>query len=208
MPSIFHSTSRPSPPPSKLRTSQPSASEVRPPIASSISAVRISAAASTPRPPRPSPPHIPAPPHRLTVVVADGLSALAATRHALPLLLELRSRLSNWTLDSVVLATGARVALADQIGEHRGSEAVVILLGERPGLSSTDSLGIYLTYAPRPGRTEAERNCISNVRREGLSYAQAASKLLYLLDRSRLVGASGVLIKDGSDDATTHWPLP
>ena len=151
---------------------------------------------------------IPAPPHRLTVVVADGLSALAATRHALPLLLELRSRLSNWTLDSVVLATGARVALADQIGELRGSEAVVILLGERPGLSSTDSLGIYLTYAPRPGRTEAERNCISNVRREGLSYAQAASKLLYLLDRSRLVGASGVLIKDGSDDGTMHWPLP
>lgn len=150
----------------------------------------------------------PAPPHRLTVVVADGLSALAATRHALPLLLDLRSRLSDWTLDSVILATGARVALADEIGELRGSEAVVILLGERPGLSSTDSLGIYLTYAPRPGRTEAERNCISNVRREGLSYAQAASKLLYLLDRSRIAGASGVLIKDGSDHQAIHWPLP
>ena len=99
----------------------------------------------------------------------------------------------------MILATQARVALSDQIGELRGAEAVVILLGERPGLSSPDSLGIYATYAPRPGRTDAERNCISNVRLEGLSYATAAAKLRQLLAASRLAGGSGIGIKDHSE---------
>ena len=139
-----------------------------------------------------------APRNRLTVVVADGLSALATIEHALPLLLALRTRLTTWELDAVVIATQARVALADEIGELRGAEAVVILLGERPGLSSPDSLGIYMTYAPRQGRSDSERNCISNVRAAGLSYAEAAYKLHYLLEQARLGGRSGITVKDSS----------
>jgi ethanolamine ammonia-lyase small subunit len=140
----------------------------------------------------------PAPPRRLAVVVADGLSSLAPARHALPLLLELRARVVDWTLDMVVIATQARVALADEIGELRGAEAAVILLGERPGLSAIDSLGIYLLYAPHRGRTDAERNCISNVRSEGLPYPEAIYRLQYLLNQSRLAGRSGISIKDGT----------
>ncbi len=151
----------------------------------------------------------PAPPHRLALVVADGLSSLAATRHALPLLLALRAELHpegrsapslpGWEPDTIVIASEARVALADQIGALRGAEAVVLLIGERPGLSSPDSLGIYLTYAPHPGRSDAERNCLSNVREQGLSYAEAAYKLHWLLNQARLAGKSGVAIKDHSD---------
>ncbi len=151
-----------------------------------------------------------APAHRLTLVVADGLSSLAPARHALPLLIELRAqldRLSAWSLDSVIIASEARVALADEVAELRGAEAVVMLLGERPGLSSPDSLGIYMTYAPCRGRSDAERNCLSNVRHQGLPYDEAAYKLLYLLDQARRVGASGVVIKDSSDwSASTSLP--
>jgi ethanolamine ammonia-lyase small subunit len=144
---------------------------------------------------------------RLTLVVADGLSARATTEHAVPMLLALRARPMRWNLDAVVIATQARVALADEIGELRGAEAVVILLGERPGLSAPDSLGIYMTYAPRRGRSDAERNCISNVRAAGLSYAEAAYKLHYLLEQSRLGGRSGVTVKDSSTwDAQQNLP--
>jgi ethanolamine ammonia-lyase small subunit len=133
---------------------------------------------------------------RLTVVVADGLSAFAAVRHAVPLLAELRGRLTAWSLDAVIIATQARVALADEVGELRGSEALAILIGERPGLSSPDSLGIYMTYAPRRGRIDAERNCISNIRPGGLHYDEAAFRLHYLLEQARLQGESGVAVKD------------
>ena len=165
--------------------------------------------------------HEVAPPRRLTVIVGDGLASLAPARHALPLLLALRAYLtsfnsgtpescaahqqnanaSDWSLDTIFIATGARVALADEIGAMRGAEAVVIMLGERPGLSAPDSLGIYLTYAPRPGRTDAERNCISNIRDAGLSYEEAAYKLHYLLHQCRLAGFSGVNVRDSSE-----WP--
>ena len=141
------------------------------------------------------------PRRRLTVVVADGLSSLAPERHALPLLAALRTRLVGWSLDAVIVATQARVALADEIGELRGAEAVVILLGERPGLSSPDSLGAYLTYAPRRGRLDADRNCISNVREGGLGYAEAAHTLAYLLGQSRAAGRSGIAVKDSSEGA-------
>ncbi len=92
------------------------------------------------------------------------------------------------------------VALPDEIGELRRAEAVVILLGERPGLSACDSLGVYLTYAPRPGRTNAERNCISNIRPEGLDYDDAVSKLLFLLHAARRLRTSGVSLKDTSEE--------
>jgi ethanolamine ammonia-lyase small subunit len=137
----------------------------------------------------------------LTVVIGDGLSSLAPTSHALALLKHLREGLVGWTLDRVVLATQARVALADEIGVLRGAESVLMLLGERPGLKSPDSLGAYLTYRPRAGTADAGRNCISNIRPEGLSCEQAAFKLLHLLEGARAQGASGVALKDGSDGA-------
>jgi ethanolamine ammonia-lyase small subunit len=143
---------------------------------------------------------------RLTIVIADGLSALAPARHSLPLLEALRARLlcsstkleARWQIDTIVLATQARVALADQVGFLRQATAVAIFIGERPGLSSPDSLGIYMTLNPRPGRLDSERNCISNIRHAGLSYPEAAYKLHYLLEQSRHQGLSGVSVKDDS----------
>lgn len=136
-------------------------------------------------------------------VIADGLSSLAAQRHAVPLLLALRERLADWHIGPVVVAEQSRVALGDEVGELLGARQVVMLIGERPGLSSPDSLGIYLTYAPRVGRSDAERNCISNVRPEGLPYAQAAVKLAFLLRGAVALGRSGVDLKDDSE----HAPL-
>jgi ethanolamine ammonia-lyase small subunit len=136
----------------------------------------------------------------LTVVIADGLSSLAPASHALTLLQHLQNGLAGWTLDTVVLATQARVALSDEIGVIRKAEAVLMMLGERPGLKSPDSLGAYLTYAPRVGRTDAERNCVSNIHSAGLSYELATFKLLHLLDGARAGGATGVALKDGSDE--------
>lgn len=132
----------------------------------------------------------------LVVVVADGLSALAVMRHAVPLLVEARDRLAGWRIEPVVIASQARVALGDQIGEALGARAVAVLVGERPGLSSPDSMGIYLTWAPRTGCTDAQRNCISNVRPEGLSYVDAAATLARLLEGARRIGATGVALKD------------
>jgi ethanolamine ammonia-lyase small subunit len=145
-------------------------------------------------------------PSRLAILIGDGLSAAAAERHAVPLLNALRLRLAHWLWAPVVLARQARVALGDHVGALLQAEAVVVLIGERPGLSAPDSLGIYLTYAPRLGRTDAERNCISNVRPAGLSYEQAAQRLALLLGAARRLGASGVALKDESDPP---WnPLP
>jgi len=137
--------------------------------------------------------------HLLTVVIADGLSSLAPASHALPLLRHLRDGLVGWALDCVVVATQARVALGDEIGQIRGSEAVLVLIGERPGLKSPDSLGAYLTYHPRIGCTDAERNCVSNIRPEGLSYQNAVFKILHLLKGARLQGGTGISLKDSSD---------
>ena len=142
---------------------------------------------------------------RLTVVIADGLSARAPADHALPLLFALRDALPEWQIDTVVLATEARVALADEIGALRGAELVLMLLGERPGLKSPDSLGAYLTYRPRVGRTDAERNCVSNIRPQGLAYPLAAHKLAHLIRGAHALGATGVALKDGSDTAP-HLP--
>lgn len=135
---------------------------------------------------------------RLTIVIADGLSSLAPKEHSLALLKILRPQLVEWELDKIVLATQARVALGDEIGAIRGAEAVVILIGERPGLTAVDSLGAYLTYEPYVGRSDAERNCISNIRPAALSYEQAAYKLIYLLREARVLGGTGVRLKDDS----------
>jgi len=136
----------------------------------------------------------------LALVVADGLSALAVQRHAPALLAEVtRAVPADWRLSPVVIATQARVALGDEIGERLCAGMVAMLIGERPGLSSPDSLGIYLTWQPRVGRTDAQRNCISNIRPEGLGYAQAAHKLVWLCREARQLKLTGVGLKDRSD---------
>ena len=136
----------------------------------------------------------------LAVVIGDGLSSLAIERQARPLLQALKPLLpGDLVLAPVVIATQARVALADEVGEIFGARLAVILIGERPGLSSPDSLGIYLTHAPRRGGNDAERNCISNVRPEGLAPALAAAKLAWLVREALRRGLTGVDLKDESD---------
>lgn len=134
-------------------------------------------------------------------VIADGLSARAAQAHAVPLIAQTLQRLPpGWRLGPLVLARQARVALGDDIGALLRAAQVVMCLGERPGLTAPDSLGLYLTHGPRPGLTDAQRNCISNVRPDGLPYAQAAHKLAWLLAGARRLGMSGVGLKDDSED--------
>lgn len=143
-----------------------------------------------------------APAADLCIVIADGLSACAVQRHAVPLLQAFRRCVGEcWVPAPVVIAEQGRVALGDEVGECLGARAVAVLIGERPGLSSPDSLGIYLTYGPRVGRTDAERNCISNVRPEGLSYDAAARRFAWLWERSLQLQLSGVALKDESDQA-------
>lgn len=147
--------------------------------------------------------------HRPQIVVAieDGLSAVAIQRHAVPLLAALREiSHERWSNVPVVIALQGRVALGDEIGERLGARLVVVMIGERPGLSSPDSLGLYITHAPRAGRTDAERNCISNVRPEGLGYPAAAAKLDWLAAESLRRGLSGIALKD--DSAVCAAPAP
>lgn len=141
----------------------------------------------------------------LSIVIADGLSALGAMQNALPLLQHLLALLQAdpqpWTLAPVVLVEQGRVAVGDPVGEALRAKLVVVLIGERPGLSSPDSLGIYFTWAPRPGLTDAQRNCISNVREAGLPPERAARKLHTLMAQARRLQISGVALKDETDDA-------
>jgi len=124
------------------------------------------------------------------LVVADGLCASGVQRQAAAMVRAL-------AMDApVVIAQQARVAIGDDIGEAMGAEAVIVLIGERPGLSAQDSMGIYLTWQPRRGRTDAERNCISNVRPHGISTEDAAAKVHWLLRGARALGATGVALKD------------
>lgn len=134
----------------------------------------------------------------LAIVLGDGLSAQAVQRHAAAVLDALLPALGPWRLAPLVLVHGARVAVADEVAEALGARAALILLGERPGLSAPDSLGAYLTWRPTPATTDADRNCISNIRPAGLPYAEAAYRLHHLLDRMRAAGTSGVGLKDES----------
>ena len=137
----------------------------------------------------------------LALVVADGLSSAAVHAHTRPFLATLKGRISDagWTTAPVVIASQARVALGDEVGHLLKARAVALLVGERPGLSSPDSLGLYLTFSPRPGRSDAERNCISNVRPEGLAYDLAAFKLAWHIREAFARQLTGVDLKDESD---------
>jgi ethanolamine ammonia-lyase small subunit len=149
----------------------------------------------------------PPPPGDLVIVVADGLSASAVHARATPLL----EALAAYPLFSgvpVVVATQARVALGDEVAAALGRRCVLVLIGERPGLSSPDSLGAYLTFEPRIGSTDAERNCVSNIRPEGLSDSAAAARIHWLTAEAYRRGLSGVALKDESDLTLLHGKSP
>jgi ethanolamine ammonia-lyase small subunit len=135
----------------------------------------------------------------LVIVLADGLSATAAHLNTAALMQALLPLLRSWRLAPLVIAPFARVALQDEIGEALDARAALIALGERPGLGSPDSLGAYLVHGPRPGNTDARRNCVSNIRPAGLSAEAAARRISWLLHESRRLGFSGVDLKDRSD---------
>ena len=145
-------------------------------------------------------------------VAADGLSATAVQTHAPSLIAELVARLADWTIAPVIIAQQARVALGDEIGGCLGAALVLVLIGERPGLSAPDSLGAYLTWAPRIGRRDSERNCVSNIGVQGgLAYGAAADKIVWLMRQARGLGLTGVALKDAQTPALTgpqRAPLP
>ncbi|MUM18388.1 ethanolamine ammonia-lyase subunit EutC [Mycobacterium sp. CBMA271] len=133
-------------------------------------------------------------------VLADGLSPTALMRHGVSLVRELvRQFADSYTLAAPVIATQARVALGDHIAAQGRYRTLIVIIGERPGLSVVDSLGIYLTHLPRPGCTDADRNCISNIHPpDGLSYREAAHIAVGLVSGARRLGRSGVSLKDTS----------
>jgi ethanolamine ammonia-lyase small subunit len=148
----------------------------------------------------------------LAFVIADGLSALAIEQNAVPFLRALMPRLSagreEWSIAPLAIVRQGRVAVGDEVAHLLGARAVVVLIGERPGLSSPDSMGLYLTWAPQPGLTDASRNCISNVRPAGLTCEAAAFKLHYLLSESRERQLSGVALKDETPDESARLEAP
>ena len=131
-------------------------------------------------------------------VIADGLSALAVERHALPLLDATMRDLDSdqWRVGPLCIVSQGRVAIGDEIGALLQAKLVVMLIGERPGLSAPDSLGVYITWEPRPGRTDAERNCISNIRHEGLSYADAAQRIVFYMNEAKRLQCTGIALKE------------
>lgn len=137
---------------------------------------------------------------KVVVVVGDGLSPAAVNTHAVELVRHLVPKLATEGLEpaTAVVASGARVALGDEIGALLGARLVVVLIGERPGLSAPQSLGAYLTFAPRPGLTDADRNCISNIHAAGLGYDEASTKIAWLCREALARGRSGVGLKDES----------
>jgi ethanolamine ammonia-lyase small subunit len=144
----------------------------------------------------------------LAIVVSDGLSAVAAHRQSTPLVAALLPKLGNdWRLAPIVVASLGRVALEDDVGQLLGVQLVLMLIGERPGLGSPDSLGAYLVFNPRVGNTDAHRNCVSNIRPEGLSHDAAADTILYLLNEARRRKLSGVQLKDQRSLSADRRPL-
>ena len=144
-------------------------------------------------------------PCRLAVVIGDGLSPSAVNAHALELVRGLMARLAGdgIEIDHAVVASAARVALGDEIGAILGARMIVMLIGERPGLSAPASLGAYLTFAPKPGLTDEKRNCVSNIHASGLGYDEAAFKIAWLVRHGLAREITGVALKDESGGATS-----
>lgn len=134
----------------------------------------------------------------IAIVVVDGLSAFAIEQNALPFLDVLMPELTQqgFTVAPISIVRQGRVAIGDPIAKAIGARLVIVLIGERPGLSSPDSMGIYVTWAPQPGTNDAQRNCISNVRKDGLEYGEAVHKLMYLITEAFRRELSGVMLKD------------
>jgi ethanolamine ammonia-lyase small subunit len=143
-------------------------------------------------------------PCRLAIVIGDGLSPTAVDAHAVQLLRYLIPQLAvdGIEIGHAVVASSARVALGDEIGAILGARMMVMLIGERPGLSASDSLGAYLTFAPRPGLTDAERNCVSNIHGAGLGYDEAAFRIAWLVREGLAREVTGVALKDESGGGT------
>ncbi len=137
----------------------------------------------------------------LAIVVADGLSGFAAESHAAPVASRVAARVAagGWRIGPVAIVTQGRVAIGDEIGQLLGARMVLVLIGERPGLSSPDSLGAYLTWEPRIGRSDAERNCVSNIRPEGLAIGVAADRITWLLLEGTRRMLTGVGLKEEMD---------
>jgi ethanolamine ammonia-lyase small subunit len=138
----------------------------------------------------------------LAIVIADGLSSTAIQNHAAPFLERLLQKLDkskSWHLAPITIVKQGRVAIADDVAECLNARMALILIGERPGLSSPDSMGLYLTWGAKRGAKDSERNCISNVRPDGLSYDDACQRTLYLLEEARRLHLSGVDLKDRSE---------
>jgi ethanolamine ammonia-lyase small subunit len=142
----------------------------------------------------------------VAIIVADGLSATAITENTLGLLKELIPLLttSNYKLTPITLVEQGRVAIGDDIGYGLKAQLSLVLIGERPGLSSADSLGVYLTYKPKPGLTDEMRNCVSNIRPKGLTYKKAAKKIFYLINEAFTRKLSGVELKDNDGLLDAH----
>ena len=143
-------------------------------------------------------------------MIGDGLSPTAVDAHAVELVRSLMPRLAadGIAIGHAVVASGARVALGDEIGAILGARMIAVLIGERPGLSAPDSLGVYLTFAPRAGLTDAERNCVSNIHGSGLGYDEAASKIAWLVREGLARGVTGVALKDESGGRTPPPVIP
>jgi len=148
----------------------------------------------------------------LSIVIADGLSSTAIQRHAIPMLEQLLGELQqdpkhSWSLAPISVVTQGRVAVADDVGECLKAKITMILIGERPGLSSPDSMGIYLTWNPKRGAKDSARNCISNIRPEGLNYPQASHKAFFLLSEALSLKLSGIGLKDRTETEDTDPAL-
>jgi ethanolamine ammonia-lyase small subunit len=143
-------------------------------------------------------------PYDAVFVVCDGLSSAAVNAHAAPLLDACLALLPTWRIAPIVLAAEARVALGDEAARALDARLCVVLIGERPGLSVADSLGVYLTWSPGPGQRDADRNCISNIHGAGLTIAEAARKLVWLMAQAQRLGLTGVGLKE---DAAVPRPV-
>jgi ethanolamine ammonia-lyase small subunit len=151
---------------------------------------------------------LPSGPFDLVFVIADGLSADAVESHAADVVIATEARLSGLTIGPIVLASQARVALGDDIGAAMRARLVAVLIGERPGLSAADSLGVYLSLNPAPGLRDSARNCISNIHGHGLSADRAADKLAWLVREALRIGVTGIGLKEAAPDESIETTQP